>query len=106
MGEEERIRCVGVLTLVTCLHCTDDATPGIHDAFTQGNDVVKHLVRDIGASSDSGGLLQHLGHNGEVGLKMAANSTSDISEALENGRLELVGKSRALKAENGDALAI
>jgi hypothetical protein len=41
-------------------------------------------------------LLENLSDNREVGLEVATNSASDISEALQDSRLELIGKCRAL----------
>jgi hypothetical protein len=37
-------------------------------------------------------LLQDLSNNRKVGLKMAANSASNVTETLKNGRLELIGE--------------
>ena len=85
-----------VHTLATGLHCANDAAPRIHDALAQRNNIVEHLIRAIGGSGDSGSLLQYLGHDGKVRLEMAANSTGNIAEALENRRLELVGEGSAL----------
>ena len=87
------------LTLATGLHGANDTAPRIHNAFTQRNDVVEHLVRTIRASGDGGSLLQYLGHNGKVCLKVPADSTGNIAETLENGGLELIGECSALKEE-------
>lgn len=83
-------------TLVAHSHGTNDTTPGVHDSFSQRDDVVVHLIAAIRAGSDGGGLLEHLSDNGEVGLKVAANRVGNITEALKNGRLELVAQSGAL----------
>lgn len=84
-------------TLVAGLHGNDNATPGVHDTLSKRDNVVKHLVRSFGGSGNSGSLLQDLGHYGEVVLKVTANSASNIAEALQDSRLELVAKSVALK---------
>jgi hypothetical protein len=90
-----------VHTLVATLHGANNTAPGIHDTLAQSNDIIDHLVWAIGASGDGSGLLQHLGHNGEVGLKVPANGASNVAEALKNGWLELIGKGRALKRRLG-----
>ena len=88
--------CQRIHTLSAGLHRTNDTTPRIHDALTQSNNIVEHLVGAIGTGGDSRSLLQYLGDNSEVGLKVAANGARNIAEALKNGRLELVGKGSAL----------
>lgn len=85
------------LTLGTGFHSANNPTPGIHDTLSQGDDVIEHLVRAIRCCSDSGSLLQHLSNNREIRLKVATNSTSNISKTLKDSRLELVGKSRTLE---------
>ncbi len=84
-------------TLATALHGANDAAPRIHDALTQSNNIVVHLVRTIGARRDSGSLLQHLRDNREVRLKVPADSAGNVTKALQDGRLELIGKGSALK---------
>jgi hypothetical protein len=37
-----------------------------------------------------------LGNDGQVGLEVTTDGTSDIAEALQDGGLELVGQGRAL----------
>jgi hypothetical protein len=86
------------LTLITGLHGTNDATPGVHNTLAKRDDIVQHLIRAIVASGDGSSLLQNLGHNRKVLLKVATNGAGNIAEALENSRLELVGKGGALEA--------
>jgi hypothetical protein len=88
--------CQKVHTLAAGLHRTDDTTPGVHDALAQSNNIVEHLVGAIVAGGDGRSLLQYLGPDGKVGLKVAANGASNIAKALKNGRLELIGKGSAL----------
>ncbi len=83
------------LTLVAALHGTDNATPCVHDTLPQRDDIVEDLVRVVWRRRDSGRLLQDLRNDGEVGLKVAADSARDVAKALEDGRLELVGQLRA-----------
>jgi hypothetical protein len=78
------------ITLVAELHGANDAAPRIHNAFSERNDVVVHLIAAVRASSDSCGLLQHLSDNGKIGLEMAANGIGDVTKTLQNSRLELV----------------
>lgn len=95
-------------TLLADLHGTNNATPGIHNTLTERDNVVEHLVRALRRSSHSGSLLQNLGNHGQVGLEVASNGTSNVTKALQDSRLELVGKSGALQfvsKENGSYLS-
>ena len=83
-------------TLSAGLHGTNNATPCIHNTLPQRNDVVKHLVGALSRGGNGRGLLENLCDNGKIGLKMTTNGASDITEALKNGRLELVGQCSAL----------
>ena len=83
-------------TLIAALHGWDYSTPCVHDTLSEGSDVVKHLIGSIRSRLDARSLLEDLSNHREVGLKVATNSTSDITEALEDGWLELVGKRSAL----------
>ena len=83
-------------TLATGLHGANNPAPRIHNAFAQSNDVVEHLIRAVRTSGDSSSLLQYLGHNGKVCLKVPADSAGNIAETLENGGLELIGECSAL----------
>lgn len=87
---------VNQLTLLASLHGTNNAAPSIHNTLAQGDDVIVHLVGTLRGSSDGRSLLEDLGHNGQVGLKVATDGTSNVAEALQNSRLELVGQSSAL----------
>ena len=94
-----------VHTLATALHGANNATPRIHDALAQSNNIVVHLVRPIGASRDSGRLLQHLRDDSEVRLKVPADGAGNVTKALQDGRLELIGKGSALKKKCGLAIS-
>lgn len=83
-------------TLVTGLHGTNDATPGVHDTLTERDDVIVHLVRAIGTSLNSRRLLKDLGHDGQVGLEVTTDGASNIAEALQDGGLELLSQGGAL----------
>lgn len=83
-------------TLVAHLHGANDAAPGIHDSLSERDDVVVHLIASVRTGSNSSCLLQNLSDDREVGLEVATNSVGDITEALQDGRLELVTQSRAL----------
>lgn len=85
-------------TLAACLQSNDDATPSIHNAFSERDDVVVHLVRTLGRSSDSRGLLQNLRDDRQVRLEVATDGASDIAEALQDSRLELVSQGSALQS--------
>ncbi len=84
------------LTFVASLHGRDNTAPSVHNTLAQGDDVVEHLVRAIGRGSNARRLLEDLGDNGQVGLEVALDGDSNITETLENRRLELVRKAGAL----------
>lgn len=83
------------LTLATSSHGHQGTRPGIHNAFAESDDILEHLEGSIG-HVDGGGLLQDLCNDRKVGLKGTADCLSDVTEALEDGRLELVAERRAL----------
>lgn len=83
------------MDLATGAHGDDDTVPGIHNALTERNDVVKHLEAGLVLGRDTSSLLQDLANNGEVGLEGTTNSLGDVTEALKDGRLELVAEDSA-----------
>lgn len=85
------------LTLVTAAHSNDDSSVGIHNTFTESNNVLQHLVVGLRVNGDTGSLLENTHNNVEVLLEVAADCLSNISEALENGGLELLTESVALQ---------
>lgn len=71
-----------------------DATPSIHDTLTQRHDVVNHVIRQIRAGGNGGGLLKNLANDGQVVIEVGcSDSLGDISEGLQDGGFELVGGS-------------
>lgn len=84
------------LTLSTGLHSSNDTAPSVHDTFTERHNIVKHLIAALRTGSDSGCLIKNLCHYRKVGLEVTRNGTCNIAEALQNGRLELVGQGGAL----------
>lgn len=98
LERRDKSKHCGKLTLGAGLHSTNNATPGIHNAFSQGDDIVEHLVRAFGCRGDSRSLLEHLGNNRKIRLKMTTDGTSNISKTLKDSRLKLVGKRGTLDA--------
>lgn len=85
------------LTLLARLHGSDDTTPGIHNTLTQRDDIANHLNGTVRGSSDCSSLLEDLCHHRQICLKVSRDGTGDIAEALQNGRLELIGESGTLE---------
>lgn len=78
------------------LHSTDDATPSVHNSFSQRDDIIIELVGAVRSSSDGRGLLQDLSNDGQISLEVATNSIGYVTKALKDGRLKLVRKRLAL----------
>lgn len=70
-----------------------NTTPSIHDAFTERNNVVHHVVWEVGAGGHARGLLENLANNCQVRIEVGSDGLSDITKGLKNRRLELVGGS-------------
>lgn len=70
-----------------------DTTPGIHDTLAEGDNVVDHVVWKVGAGGDRRGLLENTADNSEVSVELGSNSLGNVTESLQDGRLELVGSS-------------
>lgn len=85
------------VALVACLHGIDGTIPSVENAFPQRCDVVDHLVVVLSGQCNLTSLLEYLCHNGQISLECAADSMCDITEALQNRRLQLVAKSGALQ---------
>lgn len=74
------------------LESNDDATPGVHDAFAQRQDVVNEIVvrgiilRDISCG------IKHLSNGFKILLEMCTNGIGYVSEALEDCGLELIAE--------------
>ena len=81
----------GKLTGRSALVRQKDTTPSIHDALTERDNVINHVVWEVGAGGNAGGLLENLANNRQVGIEVSADGLADITEALEDGRLQLVG---------------
>lgn len=78
------------------LHGDYDTRPSIHNAFPQRSNVVIHIISILRAWIYIGGLLQNGSYHGQVGLEVGPDSLRDISEALQDCRLELVTQCSAL----------
>lgn len=70
-----------------------NTTPSIHDAFTERNNIIHHVVWEVGAGGDAGGLLENLANDRQVRIKVSSDGLGNIAEGLKNSRLELVGGS-------------
>jgi len=67
-----------------------DTTPGIHDTLTERNDVINHVVWEVRAGGDTGGLLEDLANNRQISVKVGSDGLGDVTEGLENRGLKLV----------------
>lgn len=70
-----------------------NSTPSIHDAFTERNNVVHHVVWEVGAGGHAGGLLENLANDCQVRIEVGSDGLGDVAKGLKNRRLELVGGS-------------
>ena len=70
-----------------------NTTPSIHDALTERNNVIHHIIWEVGAGGHAGGLLENLANDRQVRIKVGSDGLGDIAEGLKNRRLELVGGS-------------
>jgi hypothetical protein len=70
-----------------------DTTPGIHDTLAEGNNVVDHVEWQVVAGGNRRGLLENTAYNSEVSVELGSNGLSNVTESLQDGRLELVGSS-------------
>ena len=70
-----------------------NTTPSIHDALTERNNVIHHVVWEVGAGGHAGGLLENLTNDRQVCVEVGSDGLGDIAEGLKNRRLELVGGS-------------
>ena len=82
------------LTFASTFERHNNAAPGIHDTFSKADNIVQHLKvrRILRLSRDASSLLQDLRNNRQVRLELGTDSLSDIAEALQDGRLELIAK--------------
>lgn len=79
-----------MLTLRLALVSQKDTTPSIHDTLTEGDDVVDGVKRHIVAGGHGRGLVEDSCNNLKIGVKLSADSLSDISKCLKDSRLELI----------------
>ena len=79
-----------MLRLTFSPHGDNHSIPGIHDSLSEGNHIVKHVVRTIRLESNASRLLQDLYHDREIGLEMLTNRVGNIAKALQYCRLELI----------------
>lgn len=91
------MRFSNVLTLLASLHSTNNAAPSIHNTFPEGNNVVVHFITRLRTGGHSGRLLKDLRNNGQILLEMPTNGGGNITKALQDSRLELVGQGRRLE---------
>lgn len=85
-----------LLTLRRSLVGKEDTSPSIHDAFTERDNVVEHVKRHVRACSYARGLVEHLCDHRQVSVEVCSNGLSNVTERLEDRRLELVAEGRAL----------
>ena len=83
-------------TLAGRSHRQHDSTPGIHDALTERDDIVEHLVWTLRRGRDVGRLLQHLRDDREVDLEVSTDGLSEVPEALKDGRFKLIAQGSTL----------
>lgn len=83
-------------TFSACLHRDNGTSPSIRDAFTERNDVVEHLIGDVGIDIDACSGIQNLRNRGEVKFKLASNRLSNVAKALQDSWFKLVAQKGTL----------
>lgn len=73
-----------VLTLWCALVSQEDTAPGIHDTLAKGNNVVKHVERNIVASSDIRCLLEYLSDDWQVCVEVGSDSLGNVAKCFQN----------------------
>ena len=79
-----------LLTLRLALIRQNNTTPGIHDSFAKRDDVVEHLNINVRAGGYNRCLLEDLGDDRQVCVEVCPDSLSNVSERLEDCRLQLI----------------
>jgi hypothetical protein len=85
------INQISLRTLRLALVGQKDPTPGIHDALTERDDVVKHFHSYVGTGCDGRCLLKDLGDDRQVYIKLSPDSLGNVSKGFENRGLKLIG---------------
>ena len=83
-------------TLAGRSHRQHDSTPGIHDALTERDDIVEHLVWSLWRGRDVSRLLQHLRDDRKVHLEVSTDGLSEVPETLKDSRFELIAQGGTL----------
>lgn len=70
----------------------ENTTPGIHDTFTERDDVVERFKSNVGTGGNGRRLLKDLSNDWQVNVELCPDGLSNITECFEDGRLQLVGR--------------
>ena len=93
-----------LLTLRLALIRQNNTTPSIHNSFAKRNNVVEHFDINVRAGGYDRCLLEDLGDDRKVCVEVCSDSLSNVSERLEDCRLQLIRRALQKRLSEGQVL--